>query len=69
MSTSKAGQSTLPSRWVSFSGLRATQNAAAKNTAVYPSCTAQPSAGSSGSSMAKEVLAVRGMARQGPMER
>ena len=32
MSTSRAGQRMRPSRWVSFSGLRATKYAAAKNT-------------------------------------
>ena len=68
ISTNRQGHSSLPSQRVSFSGCRATRKAAAKNTTEYPSCSPAP-VPTRGASMAKEVLAVRGMARQGPMDR
>ena len=66
--TSRQGQSSLPSQRVSLSGCSATRKAALKNSTEYPSCS-PALLPSSGVSMAKEVLAVRGMARHGPMDR
>ena len=48
--------------------MASTRKAAPKNSTEYPSCN-PALLPSSGVSMAKEVLAVRGIARHGPMDR
>ena len=66
------GQSTLPSRSVSFSGRSATSSAPVKNAREKRSRSSSSGASGpakGGTAISKEVLAVRGMARQGPMAR
>ena len=72
ISVSSTGVSRFPRYSVSFSGCMATREAARKNTMVYSSWTGASgtlSGRNGGPAMEKEVLAVLGIARQGPMAR
>ena len=67
----RAGQSILPRRSVSLSGLNAITMAMVKNTTEYRSCPAAfpPSPTRGRSVISKEVPAVLGIARNGPIDR
>ena len=70
MSTSRAGAVNFPSRSVSLSGFRATARDTAKNPREYTALAPGPVSPAKGTTAIwKEVPAVRGMARQGPMAR
>ena len=67
----RAGQSILPRRSVSLSGLNAITMAMIKNTMEYRSCPAAfpPSPQGAEASFRREVPAVLGIARNGPIDR
>ena len=70
--TRSTGVSLFPRYSVSFSGCMATREAAIKKTTVYRSCTGASgtlSGRNGGPAMENDVLAVLGIARQGPMAR